>query len=87
QTWVKRILKFCPVHEIWIERVKFDTQLMQNAEMSGKEYQQGTVQGYTIREYLLEKWNRQERKRLGTSLSYVSKVIHRKDGYKYGFVA
>jgi 5-methylcytosine-specific restriction endonuclease McrA len=59
QTWVKRILKFCPVHEIWIERVKFDTQLMQNAEMSGKEYQQGTVQGYTIREYLLEKWNRQ----------------------------
>jgi hypothetical protein len=31
---------------------------MQNAEISGIEYQQGTLQGYEIREYLLEKWVR-----------------------------
>jgi len=31
---------------------------MQNPEVSGAEYQQGTLQGYTVREYLLEKWNR-----------------------------
>ena len=59
ETWVKRICKLCPVKEIWIERVKFDTQLMQNPEVSGVEYQQGNLQGYTVREYLLEKWGRQ----------------------------
>ncbi len=59
ETWVKRIIKFCPVAEIWIERVKFDTQLMQNPDISGVEYQQGALQGYTVREYLLEKWGRQ----------------------------
>ncbi|MFG6101224.1 RNA-guided endonuclease IscB [Leptothoe sp. EHU-05/26/07-4] len=59
ETWVKRVCKFCLVKEIWIERVKFDTQLMQNPEVSGVDYQQGTLQGYTVREYLLEKWGRQ----------------------------
>ncbi len=29
---------------------------MQNPEISGKEYQQGTLAGYETREYLLEKW-------------------------------
>jgi len=42
-----------------MELVKFDTQLMQNPDISGVEYQQGTLAGYNIREYLLEKWNRQ----------------------------
>jgi hypothetical protein len=38
--------------------VRFDTQLMQNAETSGVEYQQGELAGYEVREYLLEKWGR-----------------------------
>ena len=29
-----------------------------NPEISGIKYQQGTLQGYEIREYLLEKWKR-----------------------------
>ncbi|MFB6291217.1 MAG: RNA-guided endonuclease IscB [Candidatus Bipolaricaulia bacterium] len=58
ETWVKRLVKFCPIKEIWIERVKFDLQQIENPEISGKEYQQGTLQGYTVREYLLEKWKR-----------------------------
>jgi hypothetical protein len=33
-------------------------QLMENAEISGVEYQQGTLAGYETREYLLEKWGR-----------------------------
>ena len=33
-------------------------QKMQNPEISGAEYQQGTLVGYEIRNYLLEKWNR-----------------------------
>ena len=44
--------------DITIEVGTFDTQKMQNPEISGIEYQQGTLQGYEIREYLLEKWCR-----------------------------
>ncbi len=41
-----------------MELVKFDMQAMENAEISGVEYQQGTLAGYEAREYLLEKWDR-----------------------------
>ncbi|GCE09036.1 hypothetical protein KDAU_63650 [Dictyobacter aurantiacus] len=40
-----------------LELVRFDTQLMENPEVKGVEYQQGTLAGYEVREYLLEKWN------------------------------
>jgi hypothetical protein len=33
-------------------------QVMDNPEISGTEYQQGTLAGYEAREYLLEKWER-----------------------------
>ncbi len=59
ETWVKRLCKFAPIAAISQELVKFDTQLMQNPEIKGKEYQQGTLAGYETREYLLEKWGRQ----------------------------
>ncbi|WP_287266726.1 MULTISPECIES: RNA-guided endonuclease IscB [unclassified Moorena] len=58
-TWVKRLIKFCPVNEIWVERVKFDTQKMPNPEINGIQYQQGELAGYEVREYLLEKWGRE----------------------------
>lgn len=58
-TWVKRLMRFAPLAEVRQELVKFDLQLMQNAEISGIEYQQGELQGYEVREYLLEKFNRQ----------------------------
>lgn len=41
-----------------MELVRFDTQKFQNPEIEGVEYQQGTLFGYEIREYLLEKWGR-----------------------------
>ena len=44
---------------ISLELVKFDMQQMENPEISGAEYQQGTLAGYEVREYLLEKWGRQ----------------------------
>ena len=56
--WVKRLIRFCPITAISFEENKFDQQLMRNPEISGIEYQQGTLQGYEIREYLLEKFNR-----------------------------
>ncbi len=41
-----------------MELVRFDTQLLENAEITGVEYQQGELAGYEVREYLLEKFNR-----------------------------
>lgn len=58
ETWLKRLRRVCPVAQLSVELVKFDTQRMANPEISGVEYQQGELQGYEVREYLLEKWNR-----------------------------
>ena len=57
-TWVARMIRLAPIGAISQELVRFDTQLMQQPEISGSEYQQGTLAGYEIREYLLEKWQR-----------------------------
>lgn len=51
-------MRVCHITNISLERVKFDMQLMENPEISGVEYQQGTLEGYELREYLLEKWKR-----------------------------
>jgi 5-methylcytosine-specific restriction endonuclease McrA len=56
--WVKRLMRWTPVTALSQELVHFDTQQMENPEISGSEYQQGTLAGYEVREYLLEKWGR-----------------------------
>lgn len=56
--WYGRLNRLAPVNEAHIETVRFDTQKMANPEISGVEYQQGTLAGYELREYLLEKFNR-----------------------------
>lgn len=53
-TWVRRLMRYCPITGISQELVKFDMQLMQNPEIEGIEYQQGELAGYEVREYLLE---------------------------------
>ncbi len=58
-TWVNKLIRYCPVGNIAQELVRFDLQKMENPEISGIEYQQGELPGYEVREYLLEKWNRQ----------------------------
>lgn len=55
--WAKRLKNWCPVSQVKCETVKFDTQKIQNPEISDDEYQQGTLQGYEMREYLLQKFN------------------------------
>lgn len=57
-TWTNRICQYVPIAGISQELVKFDTQVMENPEISGIKYQQGELAGYEIREYLLEKWGR-----------------------------
>ncbi len=58
-TWLCRLNRLMPVSSISQELVRFDTQFMQDAEISGVEYQQGELYGYEVREYLLEKWGHQ----------------------------
>ena len=57
-TWVQRLRRVCPIEAISVELVRFDTQAMENPEIEGCAYQQGTLAGYELREYLLEKWAR-----------------------------
>jgi 5-methylcytosine-specific restriction endonuclease McrA len=58
-TWVARLRRFCNITSISLELVRFDMAVMENPEIEGVEYQQGTLAGYETREYLLEKWGRQ----------------------------
>jgi 5-methylcytosine-specific restriction endonuclease McrA len=57
-SWVNRLNKRAPLTGITCERVRFDTQKLIHPEIQNIEYQQGTLFGYEIREYLLEKWGR-----------------------------
>ena len=56
RSWVRRFRNLAPITAVSQELVRFDTQAMQNPEIGGIEYQQGTLFGCKVREYLLEKW-------------------------------
>jgi 5-methylcytosine-specific restriction endonuclease McrA len=56
-TWVERLRRYAPVGAISYELVRFDTQLIEHPDISGIEYQWGTLAGCEAREYLLLKWN------------------------------
>jgi len=57
-TIVNRLIRFAPIGSIVQELARFDLQQLENPEISGIEYQQGELQGYEVREYLLNKWDR-----------------------------
>lgn len=57
-SFVRRMCRYLPVSGIATELVKFDSQKLQNPEVSGVKYQQGTLFEYEVREYLLEKFGR-----------------------------
>lgn len=56
--WVSKLVKLAPVSGIVEELAKFDAQKLQSQEISGTEYQRGTLFGYEVREYSLEKFGR-----------------------------
>ena len=58
RSFINKLQKLLPVTAISMELVRFDLQKMENPEISDVQYQQGELQGYEVREYLLEKWNR-----------------------------
>ncbi|MBV9229560.1 MAG: HNH endonuclease [Chloroflexi bacterium] len=53
------IASFLPVGRLRVEVGSFDTQRMQNPDIAHQDYQQGELQGYLLREYVLAKWQRQ----------------------------
>lgn len=55
--WINIYSKLLPVSAITIETVRFDFQKMANPEISGVEYQHGTLFGLEVKEYLLYKWD------------------------------
>lgn len=57
RAFITRLIRMLPLGAISYENVKFDTQKMMNPDIHGIEYQQRTLEGYEIREYLSEKFN------------------------------
>jgi 5-methylcytosine-specific restriction endonuclease McrA len=45
-----------PLTHVDVERARFDLQLLRDPTIKSVQYQQGTLAGYDVRSYLLEKW-------------------------------
>jgi 5-methylcytosine-specific restriction endonuclease McrA len=56
QSWANKLQKLVPITAIAVETVRFDMQKEMNGDINGVEYQQGELQGYEVRQYLLQKW-------------------------------
>jgi 5-methylcytosine-specific restriction endonuclease McrA len=56
--FVEKLETLLPITFKKVEVTNFDAHKMQHPEITGIEYQQGTLQGYEVREYLLDKWGR-----------------------------
>src|SRR5260370_29399247 len=55
-TWTDRLAQWAPISRIEVERVRFDTHLLQNPEIEGVDYQHGELAGWEARAYLLLKY-------------------------------
>ena len=50
--WVRTLTQLHPIGGIRISTAKFDIQLMENPDILGEEYQQGTLHGWQLRAYV-----------------------------------
>ena len=55
ETWVRRLAALYPISLVRVETARFDTQIMQDAEVSGREYQQGDLAGWQLRSYIFHR--------------------------------
>ena len=55
--FVNKLIRFLGPCDVTVESVKFDTQLLENPNIEGEEYQHGTLYGFELKEYLLEKYH------------------------------
>ncbi len=57
-SWTTRLARWAPVSAVHVERTAFDTHAISAGRpLHAVEYQQGTLQGAEVREYLLAQWN------------------------------
>jgi 5-methylcytosine-specific restriction endonuclease McrA len=54
--WVDKLSRLTHEPEVYLERVKFDTQLINNPDIEGEGYQQGELKDFEVREYLRYKY-------------------------------
>ena len=55
---VEKLETLLPITSTRVEVANFDTHKLQQPEITGTAYQQGELQGYEVKEYLLDKWGR-----------------------------
>ena len=55
ETWVRRLCSLFPVTLVRVETAVFDTQLMADQEITGREYQQGDLAGWQLRSYIFHR--------------------------------
>ena len=55
ETWIRRLCALFPVNFVRVETARFDTQLMADQEVSGRQYQQGELVGWQLRSYVFHR--------------------------------
>ena len=55
ETLIQRLCALFPVTLVRVETARFDTQIMQDAEVTGREYQQGELAGWQLRSYVFHR--------------------------------
>ena len=55
ETWIQRLMALFPITQVRVETARFDTQLMQDAEINGRQYQQGELAGWQVRSYVFHR--------------------------------
>lgn len=58
QAIVQTMRRLYPISKIRVEYLRFDTHLMQNPDVRGAGYQRGTLWGWQLREYILQRDHR-----------------------------
>ena len=56
-TWVYRLIAICPIESIEIELTSFDTRKMWDPDVTGKGYQESTVEEMEVMHYLMHKYS------------------------------
>ena len=75
-TWISKLMRLCSISISSVELVKFDIQKMENPEISGVEYQQGTLAGVELREYMIYKYNHECQYCKGQSNDQILEIDH-----------
>lgn len=76
ESWTIKLSNLIPISSIKVETVRFDIQKMENPDISGIEYQQGSLYGYEVKEYLLHSYGHTCQYCKGLSSDKVLEVEH-----------